>query len=64
MQQQDEQCSKEKTEAEGLDERKRAAELPLQEKMKEGNGFRKWREGFENYCEIVEPGMKMILRNR
>ena len=32
------------------------------EKMKEGSAFKKWRESFENYCEMVEPGMKMILR--
>ena len=32
------------------------------EKMKEGSAFKRWREGFENYCEMVEPGMKMILR--
>ena len=32
------------------------------EKMKEGSAFKRWREGFENYCEMVDPGMKMILR--
>ena len=32
------------------------------EKLKDGEHFKQWRETFENYCEIVDPGMKFVLR--
>ena len=32
------------------------------EKLKEGIVFKKWRFGFENFCELVDPGMKTLLK--
>ena len=32
------------------------------EKLTGTDMFRKWREGFESYCELVETGMKDILK--